>query len=221
MLFGIRATGGITSVFKFKIYQVLPVLFVLLFGGVQFAHAQGADVFFGLGSATDKSTGQLIDTFGDGNLYPAPALGGTFGTFGADFMFKPTLGVGGEYSFRFTQGPYAGLNYRPKLYDFNAIWMPLSISKKIAPEFQAGIGGATLSFYYPAQCDQFACSSSTYLESSTHFQAHLSAGLRIYVKGGIYIKPQIDGHYVHNLYQFGSDWVPEYTVSVGYTFGRQ
>ena len=43
-------------------------------------------------------------------------MGGVFGVFGADFMFKQHLGFNGEYSFRFAQAPYlplGGLNYRP------------------------------------------------------------------------------------------------------------
>ncbi len=66
-----------------------------------------------------------------------------------------------------------------------------------------------------------ACSSSTYLVSSNHFQVHFSAGLRVYIKGGIFIRPQFDIHYVNNFYQFGSGWVPEYGAVIGYTFGRQ
>src|ERR1035437_2981443 len=126
-----------------KIVRMLPVLFILVFGGVKFANAQSGDVYFGLGTATDKSSGQIINTYGDGNLYSTPKMTGLFGKFGAGYMLRPTLGVGGEYSFRFAQGSYAGLNYRPKFYDFNAIWMPLSNSKKVAPELQAGIGGAS------------------------------------------------------------------------------
>ena len=207
--------------FKFRVYTVL-LLFVLLFGAVKFANAQSGDVYFGLGTATDKSSGQTIETFGDGILYPTPKMSGAFGTFGAGYMLRPTLGVGFEYSFRFAQGGYAGLNYRPKFYDFNAIWMPLSNSKKVAPEFQAGLGVASLSFYYPQQCiSGIACSSSTYLISSHHFQTHLSAGLRVYVTGSVFIRPQVDVHYVRNFYQFGSNWVPQYSVALGYTFGRR
>ena len=205
--------------FKFKAYAVL-LLFVLLFGGVKFANAQSGDVYFGLGTAMDKSSGQTINTFGTGN-YTTPEMTGLFGSFGADYMFRPTLGAGFNYSTRFSQGSFAGLNYRPKFYDFNAIWMPISNSKTVAPEFQAGIGGASLSFYLPAECiSGLACSSSTFFTSSNHFQAHLGAGLRFYVKGGIFIRPQVDVHYVNNFYQFNSNWVPEYSVTFGYTFGR-
>jgi hypothetical protein len=208
-------------VVNLKIVRMLLVLFILVFGGVKFANAQSGDVYFGFGTATDKSSGQIINTYGDGNLYSTPKMTGLFGKFGAGYMLRPTLGVGGEYSFRFAQGSYAGLNYRPKFYDFNVILMPLSNTKKVAPELQAGVGGASLSFYFPKQCGLFGCSSSTYLQSSNHFQTHLGAGLRFYVKGAFYIRPQFDVHYVRNFYQFGSNWVPEYSVAFGYTLGRQ
>ncbi len=165
------------------------VLFVaLVFGTVKTAKAQSGDVYFNIGTATDKSNNQLIDTFGDGNLFPTPAMNGVFGGFGGTFMIRPTIGFGAEYFARFTQGGYAGLNYRPKFYDFNAVWKPLP-NKIVVPEFQAGIGD-------------------------------LGAGLAIYVKGGIFVRPQVDVHYVRNFFQFGSNWSPAYSVAIGYTFGR-
>ena len=58
--------------------------------GVVTASAQvGPDVFFGVGTATASSSGQSIDTFGDGNLYGTPKMTGAFGKVGADFMIKP------------------------------------------------------------------------------------------------------------------------------------
>ena len=196
------------------------VLFVaLVFGTVKTAKAQSGDVYFNVGTATDKSNNQLIDTFGDGNLFPTPAMNGVFGGFGGTFMIRPTIGFGAEYFARFSQGGYAGLNYRPKFYDFNAVWKPLP-NKIVVPEFQAGIGAASLSFYFPSQCNSFACSSNSFVASSRHFQTHLGAGLAIYVKGGIFVRPQVDVHYVRNFFQFGSNWAPAYSVAIGYTFGR-
>jgi outer membrane protein W len=189
------------------------------------AHAQKLDVYFGLGTAQVGSTGQSIDTFGDGNLYNTPSMGGTFGKLGADFMFTPHFGVGAETDFRFGQSGYAGLNYRPTFYDFNGIWMPTASKfKRVVPELQFGIGAVNLKFYYPqSYCDQFAgCSSSnTFLESDNHFQVHMSAGIRFYATQHLFIRPQVDAHYVNNFFQFGSNWVPEYGAAVGWTFGER
>ena len=179
----------------------------------------------GVGTARDSSTGQGIDTFGTGMPINTPTLNGTFVTLGADLMVKPKIGVGGEVSFRATQGPYSGLNYRPLFYDFNAIYQPIGTSGKIVPELQGGLGGVDLKFYLPqSACDQFGgCSSSnTYLESSHHFQLHMGGGVRFYVKGGIFVRPQVDVHWVNNFFQFGSNWVPEYKyAAVGYAVRQE
>lgn len=199
-------------------------MLLLLFGAAKFTDAQNASVYFGVGSAHDSATGQPIDTFGDGTLFNTPTLGGPFITLGGDVMVRPKLGVGAEFSFRASQGPYAGLNYRPLFYDFNAIYQPLgNTSSRIVPELQGGLGGVDLKFYYSqSSCDQFGgCSTSnSFIESSHHFQLHFGGGVRLYVKGGIFVKPQVDVHWVNNFFQFGSNWAPEYSAAIGYTFGR-
>jgi hypothetical protein len=98
--------------------------------------------------------------------------------------------------------------------------MPIK-SKYVAPEFQAGIGGVSLSFYLPPQCDAITgCSSSSFLTSSRHFQTHLGMGVNFYLKNGMFIRPQADVHYVRNFSQFGSNWAPAYSIAIGYSFGR-
>jgi hypothetical protein len=205
--------------------SALPLAFALCLG-VTLANAQtGLDVFFGVGTATDSSNHQAIDTFGTGNPFTSPSMAGTFRKAGADFMFKPWIGVGAETDFRFSQGAYAGLGYRPLFYDFNVIWMPTAHRfKRVVPELQAGVGGTKLSFYENASyCDAFAgCSSSNaFVESSNHFQTHLEAGIRFYATQHLFVRPQIDAHYVNNFFQFGSNWVPEYGASVGWSFGER
>ena len=204
--------------------STLSALIAFSFISANVAAAQGVDAFFGLGTARAKSTGVPIDTFGTGTLYNTPSLGGTFLKFGGDLMLTPHFGAGVEGSVRATQADYAGLKYKPTFYDFNAIWRPFAPGSRIVPELQAGIGGANLKFYYTQQfCDQFAgCSTqNSFLESSNHFQTHFAAGINFYVTSGIFIRPQAELHWVHNFFQFGTDWVPEYSASSGYTFGRR
>jgi hypothetical protein len=202
---------------------LIPILALFyLCGGL--ARAQSVDAYVGLGTAMDSSNQQATNTFGDGTIYYPPRMGGLFMIYGGDFMFTPHFGVGAESSFRTSQGSYAGLTYRPTFYDFNGIWHPLSATRRIVPEFQGGLGAANLKFYLAQQnCDSFAgCSSSnSYLESSNHFQAHFSTGVRFYVKDNVFIRPQVDVHWVKNLFQFGSNWVPEYGAAIGYSFGRK
>jgi hypothetical protein len=91
------------------------------------------------------------------------------------------------------------------------------------PEFQAGFGGASLRFYNASQpyYDLRTGKISTYTGSSNHLQLHLAAGLRFFIKPHLFIRPQVDYHWVRNLAEdqlgFGSNSVPEYTVAIGYS----
>lgn len=204
------------------IRRSIPLLFLLLFTGA-FAYAQsGAEVHIGFGSAHAKSIGVPVDLFNDGTLYSTPSLGGLFMNFGGSAMLTSHFGFGGELSVHPAKSDYAILRYRPLFYDFNGIYQPLPLSGKVVPELQAGVGGMNLKFYYDQTgCNQIAgCSSSSSLvASSNHFQVHIGGGVRIFATDHVFIRPQFDAHWVHNLFQFGSNWVPQYGVSVGYEFG--
>lgn len=183
------------------------------------AYAQSnLGVYFGVGTMTNSSAGPLPNPF-TGTTFDGPKLGGTFGKVGADILLSHGFGVGGETDFRFGQAAYGPLNYHPTFWDFNGIWAPGK--GRIEPELQAGLGGVNIKFYYPSSyCDAFAgCSSANqFLESSNHFQVHFGAGVRIYATPHIFIRPQVDLHWVHNFFQFGSNLAPEYSVAVGWSF---
>jgi hypothetical protein len=209
--------------------RTVPFLVLLLLFGVDQASAQGVSAYFGVGSAFDSAatqsgcpTGQITDPF-VGGCASVNSMGGVFGVFGADFMIKPHLGINGEYSFRFAQSNYMPseqLNVRPSFYDFNAVYQPSSGDKRIVPVLEAGIGGAKMSFYV-SQSAGTLFNQSQFLVSSNHFQVHAAAGVKLYVKSDIFIKPQFDFHWVNNLTdQYGRTTVPGFTVSIGYTFGR-
>lgn len=214
--------------------RTIPLLGLLLLASVPRASAQGVSAYFGLGSAFDSaatssgcSSQQISDPFNvlgpPASCVPGPTMGGVFGVFGADFMIKPHLGVNGEYTFRFAQAAYLpneGLNVRPGFYDFNAVYQPSSGDKRVVPIIEGGIGGAKLS-YYISQQEGSLFTQSQYYTSSSHFQVHGAVGVKLYVKSDIFIKPQFDIHYVPNLTdQYGRNFVPQVTVSIGYTFGR-
>jgi hypothetical protein len=224
-------------VFKFKfVVRMAPLLLLpLLFGGVTGAKAQGVSAYFGFGAATDSSNNQQLEcsdltagcTSGIASPDIGPKMTGSFGTFGADFMWKKQLGFGGEYSWRLRQGPFApqeSVTYRPSFYDFNVIWHPIAVAR-VVPEIQGGIGGENNKFYFTQSgclSGSIACSTlSQYLASSNHFQVHVSGGVRFYVKGGLYLRPQVDVHWVNNFSEFGSGFVPEYSVVIGYTLGSR
>ena len=123
------------------------LLLVLLLSATLADAQMRADAYFGLGTARDSSNMQSVDLLGIGIPAPTSSMGGVFGTIGGGLMLKPQLGVGAELSFRFAQGSYAGLGYRPIFYDFNGIWMPIKSSKRLVPEVQAGFGGVNVRYY--------------------------------------------------------------------------
>ena len=186
------------------------------------SHAQSANVYFGVGSAMDSSSNQQIDTFGTGTPYTTPDLSGVFMDLGASVLLTKTLGVGADVSWRATHAPYAGLQLVPIFYDFDGIYAPFS-GKRFDTELHGGLGGMSLRYSLnQQQCDAFAgCSNySQSIESSNHFQLHFGAAVRYYVTDHVFVRPSIDGHYVANLFQFGSNIVPEFSLGIGYSFSR-
>lgn len=88
---------------------------------------------------------------------------------------------------------------------------------------QGGIGGADTKFYVTQSgCVQpGACTTiNEYIASANHVQVHLAGGVRIFVTSNVFIRPQVDVHYVHNYQQFGSNWAPQFMISVGYESGE-
>jgi hypothetical protein len=229
--------------------RTILLLALLVMGSAILVQAQGVSPYFGLGTALDSAgttTNQYDPNVGEnitcpkGRLFDdfsingpecenGPTMGGVFGVFGVDFMFKQHLGFNGEYSFRFAQAPYlplGGLNYRPGFYDFNAVWEPTAgADKRIVPEIEGGIGGARIALYEVQSVSVTGITSNFSYPAginANHFQIHGAVGAKLYVKGNIFVKPQFDIRWVTHLTdQFGRDWVPEITGSVGYTFGQR
>ena len=227
---------------KLTIGTILLLSLVLM--GTANVRAQGVSPYFGLGSASDSAgttingidsvtgatvtcqKGRLFDDL-TGFCEPGPTMGGVFGVFGVDFMFRPHFGVNGQYSFRFAQAdylPFAQLKYRPGFYDFNAVYEPIA-GARIVPVILGGIGGARIALYQSQSVSVTGITTNFSQPAglnANHFQVHAALGVKLYVKPALFIKPQFDIHYVTHLTdQFGRDWVPEYTVSVGYTFGER
>jgi hypothetical protein len=204
------------------------VLLLFSLVSVRSLRAQGVNAYFGMGTATDPAT-PIPLTLG-GNAFPRSHMAGLFGMFGADFMLTPHFGVGGEYAFRFAQANYVtdvGLKIRPGFYDFNLVYQPWKESKLVVPVFQAGLGGARVSYYVNQQvCSVLSgCSSvSTLVDQSDHFQLHAAIGVQWHLTESIFLRPQVDVHWIHdfnnaNAPVYGRNWVPRYTVAIGYTFG--
>ena len=179
------------------------------------------DIYFGMGTAHDGSTHQLIDFTGSGAPIETPAMDGVFGNFGGAVMLTPSFGFGGEVLLRFQKADYAGLEYRPIFYDFNGIWTP-GLGKHVMPEIQAGLGGLNLRFYNPNSYyyDYYTGQYSNFAGSSNHFQLHVAVGLRVYITDSVFIRPQVDYHWVRNMTEFNSSSVPAFTIAIGYSSAR-
>jgi hypothetical protein len=209
--------------------RVLSILVILMAVDVPLVKAQGVAAYFGVGSATDKAS-PLPLTLG-GSSFSRSNMGGVFGLFGADFMLTPHWGFGGEYAFRFAQADYAvgaGLKARPSFYDLNLLYQPLE-TKRVVPMFQAGLGGARVSYYVNQQlCSVLSgcSSSSTLVDQSQHFQFHLAGGVSWFIRENVFIRPQLDVRWVHNFNNatapaYGRNWVPQYSISIGYQLGQR
>ncbi len=208
-----------------KAIRLAVAVISLLVVSAVFADAQTRfDAYFGMGTMRDSSSNQPFTNVSTGITGETPSLDGTFGTFGGAVFLKPSFGVGAQVSLRFKQGDYVGYGYRPIFYDFNGIWTP-SLTKRIMPEFQAGFGGVNLRVYDPSNpyYDYYTGNYSTFAGSSNHLQLHAAAGLRIFVKPHLFVRPQVDYHWVRNLSdpsafpQFGSNSVFAYTLAIGYS----
>ena len=194
-----------------------------LFLAAQMSFAQSASVYYGTGTAVDGSAHTLIDTFGTGNPYTTPRLGGSFSDIGSSILFTKHFGIGADVSWKNSRGAYAGLLYRPLFYNFDGVWEPVS-TKRFEPEFRAGLGAMHIGYSLnQTQCNSFTgCSTSNQgVDTSTHLQVHTAAAARFYVTDHVFVRPAIDAHYVNNLFQFAHNWVPEYSIGVGYSFGRE
>jgi hypothetical protein len=205
-----------------KTLQFAPVLlFMLLFGTASVSAETRLDGYFGMGTATVGATQEVIDFFDSGVGQATPSMDGVFGTVGLALMLKHSLGFGGQATFRFRQGDFAGLGYRPVFYDFNAIWTP-ELAKRVMPEFQAGLGGVSMRFYDQTTqyYDYNTGRYTSFLGSTRHFQLHAAAGLRFFISDRVFIRPALDYHWVKGFTWFKSNSVPSYSLSIGFTSGR-
>jgi hypothetical protein len=189
------------------------VSFSLLVLTVGVASAQQLDLAFGMGTVNAPSASNQLNGF-----YPVESLtGGAYPSFSGDFLLFKNFGVGGEIAWRASQALYAGYQpYRPLFWDFDGMWVP-RISKHAAAEFSAGIGAESIRFYTNYyNCNYIAC---TNYYTSTHFMGQFGAGLKLYVHGGIFVRPEAHLYLVNNNVEFSSSHAVRYGGSIGYTFG--
>jgi hypothetical protein len=180
-----------------------------------FASAQQGDAMIGFG--TLMSPGAAECNFGIG----CPEKGGLYPNLSADVIFHGRLGVAFDAVWRGSQGSYGGPNgqpYRPLLFDFNADYEP-RLTNKVGLDLLGGIGWQSTRFYQytnSANCFYFgAC-----YVSSNHFLVDVGAGVRYYVWGHVFFRPEVHFYKIfNNTDVFTSGNVIRAGASIGYTIG--
>ena len=175
------------------------------------AYAQGGDLALGFGSLLSTSSANA-----SGNYAPQSMGGGLYPTFSVDFLLHHRLGVSGEISWRGGRNLYEGYEpFRPIFYDINGIYAP-RLSKHLGFEVMAGIGAASTRFYSGSYtCNFISC---TDYNSTNHFMGHFGAGIKLYVHGNFFIRPEAHVYLIHNNFEFSSGAVERVGASIGYTF---
>jgi Outer membrane protein beta-barrel domain len=225
------------------IRRYLPLLFAGAFA-LPFASAQSTfDIGIGFGAVQDSASSTGIDNFtlatctlgSTSTCVSTPSLSGFMLGVGGNLMLWKHFGAGAEVSFQpakqnYVSLPVAGtgltsdeIQSRATFYDFNGIVVPVR-SKKASLQFSGGIGGMNLRFYENQSASTALTGNQSFNQffgSSNHFQIHGGAGVQIYVTDHMFIRPQFDVHWVHNLTQYGRNTPIEAKVWIGYSFGGQ
>ena len=196
---------------KLAIFLSVIVLFALC----NFASAQQADASLGFGTITSPGAA-ACGTSGNGNC---PEKGGLYPTVGFDVIFHKRIGFGFDTSWRGGQGTYPDIDipYRPILLDFNAVYQP-HIGKKVGLDVVGGIGYQDTRFYSSNySCSFISCINYT---SSNHFLVDFGAGLRYYVWGHVFVRPEVRYYQIiNNTADFTSGNIIRLGGSIGYTIG--
>jgi hypothetical protein len=217
-------------------------LFALPLLCMPFANAQSSvDAAIGFGAAQAPKAKQGLDTttllncnLGDPGCAQTPSLSAFMMGFSGDLMLWKHFGVGADVTFEPAKSDYVTLpaqgtgltslsiQSRTTFYDFKGIFQPVK-TKRAALKLFGGIGGANIKFYESGTSNTALTGSQSFSQffgSSNHFQVNGGGAVQIYVTEHMFIRPQFDLHYVHNLNQFGRNTVTEETVWIGYSFGQ-
>jgi hypothetical protein len=182
------------------------------------ASAQQGDAYIGAGTLVSPGS-SACGTQSNG-AFLCPEKGGTYLNLGADVIFKGRIGAAFDVNWKASQGNFGGLGipYRPLLFTFNGVYQP-KLSKKAGVDLFGGIGWQSTRFYGyqpTSNCVYFgACYTS-----SNHFVLDAGAGIRYYVWGHMFVRPEVRFfHILNNSDNFNSGNVMRLGASIGYTIG--
>jgi hypothetical protein len=187
----------------------------MLLSGMAFAQYssenQKGDLALGFGSLLSTSSANAT-----GNYSPQSMGGGLYTTFSANFVLRHHLGVSGEFSWRDGQNLYEGYEpFRPLFYDINALY-ERRFGSRLGVEAVAGIGAASTRFYTGSySCNFVTCTDYV---STTHFMGDFGGGVKLYVHGNFFIRPEVRWYLIRNNQEFSSGSATHVGASIGYTF---
>jgi hypothetical protein len=169
------------------------------------------DLAFGFGTLEAPSSSSATNSYS-----PQTEAGGLYSNFDVDFLLHHSLGVGGEVVWRWRQNLYEGYEpFRPIFYDINGVWAP-RFNKKVGAELAAGIGAESIRFYSGTyQCNFITCTDYV---SSNHLMGHFGGGIKIYVKGNFFVRPEANFYLIHNNNEFSAGYTTRVGASIGYSF---
>jgi len=184
------------------------------------ASAQQGDVALGFGTIlAPSSSSSACPVFS--TTCVGPEKGALYPTISADVIFHRRIGFNFEASWRGKQGldnANGGQLYRPILFDFNGVYQP-KINKKAGLDLMAGIGWQSTRFYGYQPTGNCLYFGACYL-SSNHFLVDIGAGLRYYVWGHVFVRPEVRYYdVINNTVDFTSSNVLHLGASIGYTIG--
>jgi Outer membrane protein beta-barrel domain len=200
---------------KFAFVATLFAIFVF----ANLASAQQADAMLGFGTLLSPGAASC-GTSGSTAQFACPEKGGLYMNLGADVIFHKRVGFGFDAAWRASQGDYGGLGvpYRPILFDFNGVYQP-KLSKKAGVDLMAGIGWQTTRFYGYQPTTNCVTFGACY-QSSNHFLVDVGGGLRYYVWGHVFVRPEAHYYKVfNNTADFTSGNIVRVGASIGYTIG--
>jgi len=191
------------------------------FAFASLALAQQGDAYIGGGTLLSSGSSCTIDN-NTGNLI-CPEKGGTYLNLGADVIFKNRIGAAFDVNWKASQGEFGGPGgqpYRPLLFTFNGVFQP-RLSKKAGIDLFGGIGWQSTRFYGYTPTSGCVYFGACYV-SSNHFLVDVGGGIRYYVWGHMFLRPEVRVyHILNNSDNFTSGNVIRVGASIGYTIGPE
>lgn len=209
---------------KSAVLATLFALFVLC----SLASAQQGDAYIGGGtllssspSSSSRIGGSDCTANSTNTAAICPEKGGTYLNLGADVIFKGRIGAAFDVNWKARQGSFGGPSgqpYRPLLFTINGVYQP-KLTKKVGADLFGGIGWQSTRFYSYQNTTNCIYFNACY-NSSNHFLVDVGAGIRYYVWGHMFVRPEIRVfHILNNTDNFTSGNVFRVGASIGYTIG--